>query len=52
MLKKHEVTVRISQEEFDRVNRLLAIESLEDLTDSELLAQGANFHQNEGVYYV
>lgn len=49
-MSKHEVTVHITPEEFARVNRLLAIESLEDMTDSELLAQGANTHQNEGIY--
>ena len=49
-MSKHEVTVHITPDKFARANRLLAIESLEDMTDSELLAQGANTHQNEGVY--
>ena len=49
-MSKHEVTVHITPDEFARVNRLLAVESLEDMTDSELLAQGANTHQNEGIY--
>lgn len=49
-MSKHEVTIHITPGEFTRVNRLLAIESLEDMTNSELLAQGANSHQNEGIY--
>lgn len=48
----HEETVTISTSEFDRINRLLAIESLEDMTDSELLAQGANTDYCEGIFHV
>jgi len=49
-MKMHEVTIRISPDEFARVNRLLGIESLQDMTDSELIEQGANTHQCEGIY--
>lgn len=49
---KHEVIVRISASEFDRVNKLLAIKSLEEMTDEELLAQGANTDVCEGIFYV
>ena len=48
----HEEIVRIPTSEFDRINRLLAIESLEDMMDSELLAQGANTDVCEGVFHV
>lgn len=51
-LKRHEKTVVISADEFDRINRLLSIESLESMTESELLAVGANTHHCEGVLYV
>lgn len=50
-MNRHEITIHITSDEFSRVNRLLAIESLEDMTDDELLAQGASTHQNEGIYY-
>lgn len=49
---KHIATVHISSEEFDRVNRLLSIDSLEELTDSELMEQDANTDQNEGIFSV
>lgn len=49
---KHEATVSISREEFDRINRLLAIQSLEEMTDEELLEQGANTDVYEGIFYV
>ena len=49
---KHEEKVYISASEFDRINRLLSIESLEEMTDSELLEQGANTDYNEGIFYV
>lgn len=48
----HKETVHISASEFDRINRLLAIMSLEDMTDSELLEQGANTNVCEGIFYV
>lgn len=48
----HEEIVHISKSEFDRINRLLAIDSLEDMTDSELIEQGANTDVNEGIFYV
>ena len=49
---RHEETVKISASEFDRINRLLAIESLEDMTDNELLEQGANTDVHEGLFYI
>ena len=49
---KHEKTITISKSEFDRINRLLAIDSLDDMTDSELLAQGANTDVHEGLFYI
>lgn len=48
----HEETITISISEFNRINRLLAIESLEDMTNSELLEQGANTNYCEGVFHV
>lgn len=51
-MTKHEVTVSISREEFDRINKLLAIPSLEEMTDAELLEQGANTDVYEGIFYV
>lgn len=49
---KHEAIVSITKDEFDRINRLLAIESLEEMTDSELIGQGANTDVCEGIFYV
>ena len=49
---KHEKTIRIPTKEFDRINRLLAIESLEEMTDVELIEQGANTDCCEGVFCV
>ena len=49
---KHEAIVYIDKDEFDRINRLLAIESLEEMTDSELIEQGANTDECEGIFYV
>lgn len=49
---KHEETIKISAEEFDRINRLLAIESLEEMTSDELIEQGANTDYCEGIFHV
>lgn len=49
-MKKHEEIIHVSASEFDRINRLLAIKSLEDMTDSELLEQGANTDVYEGLF--
>ena len=49
---KHEETVHIPASEFNRINRLLAIGSLEDMTDIELLEHGANTNVCEGIFYV
>ena len=48
----YEETVKLPKEMFDRINRLLAIEDLEEMTDDELLAAGANTDQHEGIYSV
>lgn len=44
--------VTIKQTEIDRINALLAIENMEDMTDEELRAAHANTHHWEGVYCV
>lgn len=49
---KHEATIHIPASEFNRINRLLSIESLEDMTDNELLEQGANTDCCEGIFHV
>lgn len=49
---KHIETVRIPPDEFCRVNRLLAIDSLEDMSDDDLIEQGANTNHCEGVFSV
>lgn len=49
---KHEETIRIPAKEFDRINKLLSIESLEEMTDGELIEQGANTDSCEGVFCV
>lgn len=50
-MTRHETVVHISASEFNRINRLLAIESLEDMTDGELIEQGANTNHNEGIFF-
>lgn len=42
-------TVSISKKEYERVNRLLALSSLEEMTDEELLKAGANTDEYTGV---
>ena len=49
---KHEEVVRISINEFNRINRLLAIDSLEEMTAHELIEQGANTDYCEGIFRV
>lgn len=49
---KHEGTICVSVSEFDRINRLLAIESLEEMTDEELRRIGAATDVVEGLFYV
>ena len=51
-MRTHKATVKIDAKEFDRINRLLAIESLEDMTDGELLWHGANTNVCEGIFHV
>lgn len=46
----HRATVKIPLDEFERVNRLLKIESLEDLTDEQLCELGATEDECYGVY--
>lgn len=49
---KHEETIHITAKEFERINRLLAIESLEEMEDDELIKQGANTNYCEGIFHV
>lgn len=49
---RYEETITIPASEFNRINRLLAIESLEEMTDSELIEQGANTDYCEGIFHV
>lgn len=45
-------TVRIERETFKRVNRLLAIENMENMTDEELYKAGADTDTCFGVFSV
>ena len=49
---KHIATAEIPKSEFKRVNKLLAIPSLSELSDKELRSLGANTDQCEGILYV
>ena len=49
---KHEAVIYIAANEFERINRLLAIESLEVMSDDELIKHGANTHVCEGIFHV
>ena len=51
-MAKHEEIIRVTQAEFDRINRLLAIPSLEDMTDDELSKIGAKTNSSEYLYFV
>ncbi len=51
-MSKHIATVHIPSCEIDRINHLLGIDYLEDMSDEELIMHGANTHQNEGIYSV
>ena len=46
---KHEHIYHINKYEYERVNRLLSIESLSAMSDQELIDAGANTDQNEGI---
>jgi hypothetical protein len=48
----HIADIEIDRELYDRVNRLLEIPSLSDMTDNELLQAGANTDQYEGIFCV
>lgn len=48
---KHEEIIHITNEEYERINRLLAIESLEDMTEEELDAYGAKLDSTEGLFF-
>ena len=45
-------TVKIRAKEFERINRLLSIDCMENMTDKELHEAGANTHHNEGIFAV
>ena len=49
---KHTATVKITKSEQDRINRLLSIPSLSEMTDQELFEAGANTDSSYGVYVV
>lgn len=49
---KHTAIVKISKSEQDRVNRLLNIPSLSEMTDRELFEAGANTDSCYGVFCV
>lgn len=49
---KHIAVIDIKRSEYDRVNRLLAIQSLSAMSDTQLLQAGANTDQCEGILYV
>lgn len=47
-----DVQVCIPADVYERVNRLLSIDSLEDMSDDELLSNGANTNHCEGIFAV
>ena len=49
---KHIATFQIQKREVERVNRLLAIPSLSEMNYVELLENGANTDQCEGIIHV
>lgn len=51
-MKEHTATVHILTEEFERINRLLDIDSMEEMTDQELLDLGAEKYECETIYSV
>lgn len=48
----HKTSVRLDKSEFKRINKLLAIEALDEMTDRELLDNGANTNVCEGIFEV
>ena len=51
-MTKHRTNVRLTGSEFKRINKLLSIESLEEMTNQELIACGANTNVCEGIFAV
>ena len=49
---KHVATAEFQMSEYLRINRLLAIQSLSEMSDAQLLEAGANTDYFEGVMYV
>ena len=47
---RYESVVDISKEKFDRINRLLSLPSLSEMSDTALRAEKANTNQCEGVF--
>ena len=45
-------TVLMSEDRFNHINRLLGLDSLEDMTDDELMRAGAQQHASENVFCV
>lgn len=48
----YEATISIPADDYERINRLLAISSLGEMTNEELLAAGANTDYCEGIFCV
>lgn len=51
-MTRHIAIMRLPSDEVDRINRLLAIPSLEDMTDDELRNMGATTDGCEGIFTV
>lgn len=49
-MSTHITEVHLPHGEIVRINRLLDISSLEDLSDDELIAQGANTYCNQSIF--
>lgn len=52
MVDCYTATEKIEQTEFDRINKLLAIESFDNYTDDELEEMGAKRNYQEGVFSI
>lgn len=51
-MTRHIAIMRLPSNEVDRINRLLSIPSLEEMTDDELREIGATTDSVEGIFYV
>lgn len=48
----YQETIKIPATEFNRINRLLAIECFENMSDEEMRKAGANTDQYEGLWLI